>query len=463
MPFDELQNIKALEDELRAAQMIEIGIKSNDGRKPIQNLINTYAAKSALYTNPEALQRMIYLLKISLAGYINQGYKEGSLLSAKAMDRFLEASERADFAQRQLRVLTGASNSQAKRRIAVAYEELNQTKGILKSDIKLFKMRGKLSGRSDKALLKELIISGRNKTGVAQGFAKRLKQITVEAIRRESSAGKIDNYLKVYPANQPWQWISISTKPCPGCQARAGRILTYNQWSRIGLPGTGRTICVFACRCDLMPLPIAEKRFPTVKTFNWKPSDMVIATSREIRTLEGAVSVRGKVVKKTIKQKLIKQPIIKRDLTPKGIIHEWTRGSKRKTPVIAKTAAIDEFGLPGVAFTNRKYNISQAEIGASRISLRAMYNETQKELKAAGISKITLRRGVKTQYNTSLAGAMESWTSDSTISKKFDGKYELIESITADRILTYHKSKLWKNGPYGEQYEYIVMPERKKK
>ncbi len=51
-----------------------------------------------------------------------------------------------------------------------------------------------------------------------------------------------------------WEWVAIADgKLCPDCADRNARVMTLDEWRRIGLPGAGRTICQRACRCALTP------------------------------------------------------------------------------------------------------------------------------------------------------------------------------------------------------------------
>ena len=129
-------------------------------------------------------------------------------------------------------------------------------------------------------------MEGKDKTGVAQAFAKKSKQVAVDAVRRERSAAEIDAYRKVTRANEKWEWINISTKPCPDCDARGGRVMTIERWERMGFPGSGRTICGRACKCRLIPYSIAEERFPDTKAFTFDSKNLVLTTASEERSLK---------------------------------------------------------------------------------------------------------------------------------------------------------------------------------
>jgi len=283
---NELQSIKSLEQELIDSQQIEIRMKSTDGRNPVQAITNVYAASKSLYTDPDRLNRMIEELEFAQERYIKNAGIRGRILGKKAIQTYLAKSERADLSQRQLRLINKSTDRQAKRRLDLALTELGKEKGILKDDIALFFKRGKAGGLKDKDLLNQLVIAGRDKDGVVQGFAKRVKRVTVDAKRREQSAREIDEYLKESKFNEQFVWITVSKKPCPDCRLRAGKILPYDRWVKRGLPGTGRTICGASCLCKIVPIKIADEKFPTVREFSVNKDTLVLATASDERVFE---------------------------------------------------------------------------------------------------------------------------------------------------------------------------------
>ncbi len=283
---NELQNIKALEDELIAAQQLEIRIKSTDGRNPIQAIVNTYAVKSSLYSDPAKLKAMVIDLRAALKRYVNTANITGRILGKKAVEKFLLESEKRDIAQKQLRLINQANKRQAERRLSTVYMELEKEAGILKADIALFKANARIANFTAKEQLAQLVIAGKEKEGLAQGFAKRMKRVAVDASRREKEASRIAEFSKTAKPNEQWVWIAVSTRPCPDCGERAGKILTLERWERMGFPGSGRTICGRSCRCTLRPVSIADKEFPTVREFHFDKDKLVLTTASELRVLE---------------------------------------------------------------------------------------------------------------------------------------------------------------------------------
>ena len=142
-------------------------------------------------------------------------------------------------------------------------------------------------------------------------------------------------------------------------------------------------------------------------------------------------------------------------LTPDTLLSEWVTSSGRRTSVILKNAIKEELGVAGLIIDRRGFNIASSEIAGAQTSVRAMYERTQAELRAQGITEVKLYRGVKTGIRT--PGAVESWTTDLRTARKFDG-YDVMEmTVPVDRIFMYSGGPGWKNGKYGEQREYMIL------
>ena len=282
----EKEAIRDLELDLEQLQILEINIKSNDGRNPIQRLVSSYAIKKSLYDNPEVLKRLHRDLKIMIKKYVEQNNIKGRLMSKKTMDKFLEKSEMKDFTQRQLRIINQATTRQVKRRLNLAYAELSKGIGVFKADLDIFKKRAINSGLKDKEIMATLIKIGEDKAGIAQALAKHTKRVTVDAIRRERSAAEIATYSTKVPPNAKWVWITISSKPCPNCIPRSGVELTLARWESQGLPGSGRTICGASCKCKLRPSILADEVHKKIRHFNWDKDNTVLTTPGEARTFK---------------------------------------------------------------------------------------------------------------------------------------------------------------------------------
>jgi len=139
----------------------------------------------------------------------------------------------------------------------------------------------------------------------------------------------------------------------------------------------------------------------------------------------------------------------------------WTNGSKRKHSIELKQAAAEEFGLEGRIYNPRDHGIDPELVGETREDLRAMYAEAQEVFWEQGERKKTLYRGVKEDYG--VEGTLESWTDDPDEALKFaDGDPDnvMVEEVDVRRILTHKDAPHWVNGKYGDQGEYVVMPQK---
>lgn len=132
---------------------------------------------------------------------------------------------------------------------------------------------------------------------------------------------------------------------------------------------------------------------------------------------------------------------------------EWVHGSNRKASVNMKQAAKQAFGLRGTVFN--PHGLRMDFVDDLMISdIKKIHKATQGQLKKRGIKKIKLYRGINSLYTE--PGAIESWTSDPKIAKKF-GKHVMEQEFDASRILDYKGSVNWTDGAWGNQSEYMVM------
>lgn len=141
------------------------------------------------------------------------------------------------------------------------------------------------------------------------------------------------------------------------------------------------------------------------------------------------------------------------------VIDQWVHGSKRKTSVMAKQAVINEFGLPGVAYSRVQWKIDPDAVTALQPAMRQLYDDTQSALKERYPNgTIKVYRGIKEGY--ALVGAMESWTTDYAMAVKFDGgkNGDILEmDVPIEHVLAFSGGPHWKNGKFGEQSEFVLL------
>jgi hypothetical protein len=199
------------------------------------------------------------------------------------MDRFLEKSERASVSMRAKDLVDMASSKEAAGRLELYSLELKKEFSSLQSDIEIFIKKSQLAGRDQKAVLKDLITMNETGEGFQDKLNKRLDSLQKSVLRREAAAAEIAEYRKVAGPNEKWQWITVSSSPCPDCKIRAGVTLSMQEWEEQGVPGSGATICNDNCKCKLIPLSVGEEMFPEVKQFDWNSTDGVLTTARDMR------------------------------------------------------------------------------------------------------------------------------------------------------------------------------------
>ena len=278
--FDQISD---METEFLKLQKLEFGIKSDRGA--IQQISDKYAVLPTLYTQERVLNEFIKEIDKKLLEIAQSGEVRGRVMAKKTMDRYLDASERANKKMRTLDAIERANKKRQLQRLDLYATETLEQKGILKSQIEIFKKNARNAGFSQKETIKQLVRAGYDKAGPVQGFAKKVKTQGVAIARREAQATKFNEYRKVAKSNEMWQWIAISIKPCPDCRIRAGRIRSLQQWEKLGTPGSGRTICGMGCLCDLYPLSVSEDLFPEAKSFTINKNTGVLVTASEKRSL----------------------------------------------------------------------------------------------------------------------------------------------------------------------------------
>jgi hypothetical protein len=275
-------HIKDVEAYLAQLQTLEINIQ-----KPgvIDDIIMGYMTKEAIYESIRELESLRKDLEDVLLRLTKKSGDTGKLMAQKAMDRFLEKSEMRDLTQRQLRLINKLNARQIEKRIDFYTAQIKAETGALASDINLFFKSAAASGRTRADALKDLVKAANDDAGIIKGFEKRVKRVASDAVRREAQMRAVEEYRKVAKPGEKWQWITVSTAPCPDCQARAGVMLSWDAWVSMGMPGSGRTICGNSCKCQLVPGTVADEQFPDAKQFDWDREKLVLTTAGEARSL----------------------------------------------------------------------------------------------------------------------------------------------------------------------------------
>jgi len=282
MPID-IQSAENLAEYFEKLQKIQLNIE--DDKSAINKIVRKHAVRPEFYTlaGVSALRKEMedYLVYIT-----KQTGDTGRLMAGKAMKRFLEKSELRDITRKQLRALNQLNARQIARRTELFKLQIERETTFLKSQIDEFFLNARISGRTRKDVLKELIRAAGDEKGLTAGFTKKIKRVSIDASRREAQEQAMMQYKGNAKRNELFKWVAVSSKPCPDCIERAGVVLPYSQWQEMGTPGSGRTICMFSCKCQLVPQSLADEMFPDVKEFKWDKENAVLTTASEARTFK---------------------------------------------------------------------------------------------------------------------------------------------------------------------------------
>lgn len=151
----------------------------------------------------------------------------------------------------------------------------------------------------------------------------------------------------------------------------------------------------------------------------------------------------------------VNQPSPRVSLSPSTLLDGWTTDSNSKWGVTLKQAIKEEFGIDGLVINRYGADVLRNEVDSARDVVREMYNTTQQAFADSGTTTVRLYRGVKSEVR--VPGTVESWTTNRDIAVAFDG-YDIIEmEIPVTRIFMYSGGPGWRNGIYGEEYEYMVL------
>jgi len=77
-----------------------------------------------------------------------------------------------------------------------------------------------------------------------------VKNAIVQGISDSAKFGQFQNY----DLNKTFKWVTVGGhKICGDCESRQGLVNTFNEWERLGLPGSGWSVCQSYCYCVLDP------------------------------------------------------------------------------------------------------------------------------------------------------------------------------------------------------------------
>lgn len=141
------------------------------------------------------------------------------------------------------------------------------------------------------------------------------------------------------------------------------------------------------------------------------------------------------------------------------LLSAWTVNSTNQTTALElKEAAIREFRLRGSAYSTVQAQFRAEDMTLTQADLRRIYNNTQEDFQRKGITSVTMYRG-RARGIIEEEAAVSSWTANEKIARLYAGPDGQIETRTfpVTEILLGQNSPNWKDGPRGNQEEYLVI------
>lgn len=134
----------------------------------------------------------------------------------------------------------------------------------------------------------------------------------------------------------------------------------------------------------------------------------------------------------------------------------WVNGSNSAKGVTLKHAIQAELVVDGVVWNPKGRETDSAEVERARASARLMYERTQEYFRGKGIKEVRVYRGIRSDVTEK--NVVESWTMDLETARKFSQGYDVRQKvIPVEQIFMFHDGPGWRNGKFGEQFEYIVL------
>jgi hypothetical protein len=269
-----------LKDQLKLTESVE-------DQKYFDQLLKIYTTKKSFFLSAKAIDKLRKEIIAKQTQWLKETNIKTKTKTIAQIEKTIEQGKLTKALQKELTIAKQISGKRLEQRIDILVAEMERDFNILKSNIDIYFKNAELSGMTKNDILADLIKSAKDSKGAFKNFDKTIKDTTKKALLREQSSAEIDTYIEQYGIDGEWTWITIhSSGICPDCHARAGRTLSYNQWLKMGLPGSGSTICEQYCRCKLIPEPVATERFPDAKSFSFDKKKLVLTTLKEAKILE---------------------------------------------------------------------------------------------------------------------------------------------------------------------------------
>tara|TARA_R100001015_G_C4630520_1_gene192208 strand:- start:1465 stop:1995 length:531 start_codon:yes stop_codon:yes gene_type:complete len=113
------------------------------------------------------------------------------------------------------------------------------------------------SGATDDAI-RQILLNDLSEGGIIFGpYRNAIKNTTGNAVQLMSEVAIRGKY---GDANiQEFKWVTAGVNVCVDCKPRHGKISTWPEWSAIGLPRSGFSVCKGNCQCQLVPASYTDE------------------------------------------------------------------------------------------------------------------------------------------------------------------------------------------------------------
>jgi hypothetical protein len=118
------------------------------------------------------------------------------------------------------------------------------------------------TGTSTEAI-RSVLLQDLNDGGIIFGtFRNAIKNTTGNAVQMMSEAAIRGQYGD--KGIKTFKWITAGGNVCEDCEPRHGDIATWEEWSAIGTPRSGFSVCKQNCQCQLVPSTYNDKEIQSV-------------------------------------------------------------------------------------------------------------------------------------------------------------------------------------------------------
>tara|TARA_R110000744_G_scaffold306599_1_gene414879 strand:- start:308 stop:838 length:531 start_codon:yes stop_codon:yes gene_type:complete len=116
---------------------------------------------------------------------------------------------------------------------------------------------------ASKNAIRNILMQDLNEGGVIFGtYRNAIKNTTGNAVQMMSEAAIRGQYGD--KNIKEFQWVTAGGNVCDDCEERSGDVATWEEWSSIGTPRSGFSVCKQNCQCQLVPSTYKDKEIEGV-------------------------------------------------------------------------------------------------------------------------------------------------------------------------------------------------------